>query len=293
MNDMNRMAQDIVTAAQVIQAPYSTDVIQRTLETFGGFSRSCVQFRATTKADRRLDVRYEEINAPENPLEVARRAGYFADQGRPVDHLLPQLYDHFPYLGDGVDFDVLDGVTKLWFFPKGVLPVEEVGRLPAMPASVAQHAWYYDRYHLNSVYIVGVDFHNQSVNLYLRFDHPSHHTLPALRGMVEDLNFASPAEDALVYSLPAVSAALTFTWDSPAVERICFYVAHPTRATIPPGFHPVIERFVADVPTLSESLFQVSWTFGKRGAYLKVENDYTGNMMDRFVLPMMGGAPLS
>jgi hypothetical protein len=291
MNDLNRMAQDIVTAAQLVEAPYSETVIRQTLAAFGGFARSSVQFRTTTKpaTHRRLDVRYEEIRSPERPLEVARRAGYFADQGREVDRLLPQLYEHFPCLGDGADFDVLDGVTKLWFFPKGVIPVANIFKVSSLPSSVAHHAAYYDQYHLQNVYIVGVDFHSQSVNLYFRFDHPSHHTPEALRGMVKDLGYEAPPEEAITYSLPGISAALTYTWNSSAVERICFYVGHPNREATPTTLHPIIARFVNEVPALKDSLYQVSWTFGKRGTYIKVENDYTGDMMENIVPAIMAG----
>lgn len=291
MNDLNRMYQDIVKSAQVVEAPYSEPVIQRMLDTFGGFSRGAVQFRTTTKphAHRRLDVRYEEINAPEIPLDIARRAGFLVDQGRDIDRLLPQIYDRFPYLGDGVDFDVQDGFTKLWFFPKGVLPVEEAFQLPAMPKSVAEHAWYYDKYRLHSLYIIGIDYLSRSMNLYLQFNHPSHHTPEALRGMVQDLGFETPSDEAINSSLQGVSAALTFTWDSPHVERICFYSAYPNRAAVPTSLHPVVSRFVEDVPAVRDSLYQVSWTFGTKGTYVKVENDYTGDMMEKFVSALLGG----
>jgi hypothetical protein len=284
------MYQDIVTTARLVEVPYSEEVIKRTLNTFGGFSRSAVQFRTTTKpmSHRRLDVRYEEIGSPEMPLEVARKAGYFRDEGRDIDKLLPQLYEHFPYLGDGMDFDVLDGITKFWFFPKGPFPVEKAFELSAMPRSVAEHAWYYEKYNLSAVYIIAVDFFSRTMNLYFPFMHPSHHTQEALRGMVEDLGFEAPPEEAITYSLPGISAALTYSWDSPRLNRICFYVGFPNRATTPKGMHPVIDRFIHEVPAYKDSVYQISWTFGAKGAYIKVENDYTGNMMEKFVKALMG-----
>lgn len=290
MNDLDRMYHDIVRAAQVVEAPYSEEVIKRTLNTFGGFSRSFVQFRSTTKplSHRRLDVRYEEVGSSEMPLDIARRAGYFPDEGRDIDKLLPQLYQHFPYLGDGVDFDVQDGVTKFWFFPKGPFLTEKAFELSAMPRSVAEHAWFYQKYHLDSVYIIAVDFFSRTMNLYFLFTKPEHHTPQALRGMVQDLGFAAPPDDAVTYSLPALSAALTYSWESPRVSRICFYVAHPNRAAAPKLLHPVIDSFVRDVPAYKDSIYQISWTFGVQGTYIKVENDYTGNLMDEFVPAILG-----
>lgn len=290
MNDLNRMYHDIVKTAQLVEAPYSEEVIKRTLDTFGGFSRCAVQFRTTTKplSHRRLDVRYEEIGSVEMPLNIARRAGYFPNEGRDIDELFPQLYENFPCLGDGADFDVLDGITKFWFFPRGPFPVENAFELSAMPRSVAEHAWYYDRYHLDAVYIIAVDFFSRTMNLYFPFVHPSHHTPEALRGMVEDLGFETPPSEAINHSLPGISAALTYSWDSPHPDRICFYAGFPNRAMTPRGIHPVIDRFIDEVPAYKDSVYQISWTFGTKGSYIKVENDYTGDMMENFVKALMG-----
>jgi hypothetical protein len=288
MHDLNKMYNDIVKTAQLVQAPYSEAVIKQMLATFPGFSRGAVQFRTTTKSlsRRSLDVRYEDTNSLERPIEVARQAGYLADEGRNIDKFIFQLYESFPYLGDGVDFDVQKGLTKLWFFPKGTFQVEQTFSLSAIPESVAGHQWFYDKYDLHTVYIAGVDYFHRSMNLYLQFNQPSHHDPAVLREMVQDLGFEVSSDEAINYSQPAVSAALTFNWESPKVERICFYVVHPNRAATPKTLHPLIASFVDEVPALTDSIYQVSWTFGTQGEYIKVENDYTGNIMDVIVKPI-------
>ncbi len=280
MNDLDRMYQDIVAAAQLAGVPYSRTVITQTLKAFKGFSRGAVQFRTTTKplSHRRLDVRYEELESPEMPLDVARRAGWLHDQGRDMDRLIPQCYQRFPYMADGVDVDVAQGVTKVWFFTLGGHPVEQAFSLSAMPRSVAAHAAYYDKYQLNTLCVVGVDYVAQSMNIYLRLDKPSHHTPEMIRGMVDDLGFGTPPSEAVQHSLQGVSIALTYRWDSAHIERICFYVPCPNREMAPRSFHPLIGEWVDKVPVLKTPMFLFSWTFGAKGSYIKLENDYTGNV---------------
>lgn len=279
MHDMKRMYDDTVSAAKLCDAPYSEAVIQQMFDTFkGGFSRGAVQFRSTNKSRPRLDVRYEDIGSSERPLDIARNAGLLVDTGGEIDKLMPGFYDHLPYLGDGVDFDAETGFAKLWFFPKGFQPVDSMYDIPGMPESVKAHKWFYDKHKLSLVYILGVDYLNQSMNIYLLFDRPEHHTSAVLQEMTDDLGFDVPDPAMIEYSQPALSAALTYTWDSPKVERICYYVSFPNRAATPTDLDPMVATFVNDVPALADSSYLASWTFGSKGSYLKVENDYTGNV---------------
>jgi len=281
MHDLKQMKSDIIKAAQAVHAPYSEETIQHTFDTFSGFNRGAIQFRTTNKPEdhRRLDVRYEEIGSTERPIDIAHRAGLIPDNDEPVNKLLLQVYDEFPYVGDGVDFDAKDGFTKLWFFPKGKIQVERLFSLPAMPSSVSENASFYDKHLLDEVYILGIDYRARSMNIYMQLTKSEQHTHNAITNMIQDLGFVVPNEQVIEYSLPAISVALTFRWDSPSIERICFFVVHENAAKTPRNIDPIANSFLDGAPQLGDSIYQLSWTFHTQGAYLKVENDYTANLM--------------
>ena len=74
---------------------------------------------------------------------------------------------------------------------------------------------------------------------------------------------------------------LTYSWDKPDVQRFCMYVPAFSEDDVP-DFHPFLRRHAAGVPVQADRRsFIIGYTLRRdKPDYIKIENDYDGNIMD-------------
>ena len=288
--NLHQMYDDIVKAAEIAGVSYDQDAIQRVLDAYRAFfCGSAISFTTNTRSreDRHLSVRYVEIQVPHDAYEIALEHGLVARQGYPINDLIPELRSRYPILGYGVDMAVHHGFAKIWQFFRALPLVEEVSAIPSLPASVGQHIAYFSKYDLRYVSLFAMDYRHKTTNMYFMVKEPGLFPPAKIVGMIEDLGFKIPTDELLEHCSRAVTIYYTFSWDSPEIERVCFGTIAPQPSLIPTHLHPLLERYVAQVPCLSKDrVFIYSITLARNGSFIKIENDYTGSM----TLLMRGGA---
>jgi len=279
---LERLYEDVEAAAELAGASCIRETTWGLLKAYRKFfMTSAVSFRTSTRAPekRGLNVRYVELDTPEDPHPIARAEGFLSRTGHPLDDLLPEIQRQFPILGYGLDFGVSYGLEKIWaFFPHRPQPIEKVRSLPSIPESVWAHARYFARFGLNDLSLFALDYRNRTVNLYF-MRAPGSFSTGRLAELIGELGFEVPGEELLQHCTRSVPIYFTFTWDSPRVERLCFGVITSGPGQVPTHFHPLIERYTAGVPFATESRkFIYSVTLSRGEAFIKIENDYNGAM---------------
>jgi len=282
---LSTLFRDLVTTADLTGVGYSEETLRRVLKTFEhGFREHSIQLRSTTKpADRRdLCFRYLDLETREHPFDRAVKHGELSPTKHPIFSWLPQVAERFSALGYGVDFEAVRGLVKIWQFIDGAYDPEALLSLPAMPRSFRPSLPVLHELGLDSATIVGADFINASVNLYFRPSRPSHGTGELVTAACKHLGFREPSIAAQAHAARAGCIGVTYGWEGPAIERICFYVPGFTREGVP-AHEPLLRRFAANVPAIvDDPHFIIGWSHGTRGTYLKIEDDYTGDVSDIF-----------
>jgi hypothetical protein len=294
---LEQLATDIAAAAAVVGAPADPALVRRVLGTFRpGFSEGAVEFRTTNRADGEREMSYRYVALGEShfpgrpapagldpsrvdPWQVARAEGLLVERGHAIERLLPALTSRFEVGGWGVDAGAAYGVEKLWPFLSAAYPVERALALSEMPESVVKHRAFYARHQLTHFSILAFDYRHKTVNLYFMV-RPGSLTGDQIAAMVADLGFEVPGRSVLEYNTGCVAINLTFSYTSPTVERLCFYVPALDASTVPTREHPIFARVVTEFPVAaSRRMFVVGHTFAKRGTYVKLEVDYSGTTL--------------
>jgi hypothetical protein len=288
--DLDQMYDDIVKAAEIAEVPYDKDAIWSVLNAYGDFfSGSAISFVTSTRPapQRGLSVRYVELGMPHDAYAIGLEQGLITRQEHSFDALLPEIQSKYTVLGYGVDLSAAHGLAKIWVFLRDLPPVEDLCATLAVPDSVKNHLDYYAQYGLKHVSLFAFDFRSRTINIYFMVKRPGLFPPDKVAGMIGDLGFAVPTPEVLEHCSRAVTIYYTFRWDSPQIERACFGTITPDPSLIPTHWHPLLERYVAQVPCLSERrVFIYSITPARSGDYIKIENDYTGSMTEL----MRGGA---
>ncbi len=276
---------DLITIANLTDVAYCEDTLKRVLSSFEhGFLNRSIQIRSTTKpvAKRDLCFRFLDLESREHPLEQAIRHGEISPNGHAIYGWLPTVAEHFPALGYGVDFEATRGLIKIWQFIDGAYEPEALQELPIMPRGYAASLPLLRELGLDSVTIVGADYVHNSVNLYFRPSQASHNTSTLVSAVCKHLGFAPPTATAQAHASKTGCIAVTYGWDSPSIERICFYVAGFAREDVP-DYDPQLRTFARNAPALvDDPRFIIGWSHGARGTYLKIEDDYTGDVSGIF-----------
>ncbi|MBN1312562.1 MAG: hypothetical protein JXB30_14195 [Anaerolineae bacterium] len=284
--DLQRLYDDIVKTAEIAELPQiNEDAIHNVLDVYQDFfTGSAISMRTSTKPkDRRgVNVRYFEHEVLHDPFRVAVDAGLIKKNGHPVMELLPELQARFPmsgYGGYGVDFGVEYGFEKIWSFFDGAQPIEEVYKIPCLPDGLKAYTDYFARYDLKDIRLFGVDYRNKSTNIYFfATDLAKPLTVDTVSSMIEDIGFKVPSQELLEHCTKGVPIYYTFTWDSPDVQRLCF-CTHALEDQVPTHLDPLVERYVEEVPILSQHrLFIYNITMVRDSDFIKIEHDYTGTV---------------
>ncbi|MCK4816544.1 hypothetical protein KA005_12315, partial [bacterium] len=293
--DLVQMYDDIVKATEIAEVPYKKDVIWSVLNAYRDFfSGSSVTFTTSTKPkDKRvLSVRYVELQVPHDAYSIAIEKGLMTKLDHPIFNFYLEIQPRYPMLGYGVDMEVSYGLTKIWTFFQIPQPIEEAYAMSSLPDSIKSHANYFSKYGLIDFSLFALDFRQKTTNVYFMVDKPGKFPPEKIARMIGDLDFEVPRQEILGYCSEALTIYPTFSWSSDRMERLCFGMVAPNSSSVPTHLHPLIENYVEQAPILSEKrMFIYSITPSRSGDYIKIENDYTGSMIDQMTLgsqaPMM------
>lgn len=290
-NTLEHFARDIERTAELVGAPFDPAVIRQTLEIFAaGFGSCPVELRTTSpkpgSAHRELSFRYIDADGSHDPYQLALQAGVLGIGGRPVDRLIPELRERFPIFGYGVDASASAGFEKLWPFFDRPYPLEALAELSSLPESLARVAPWLQRHGFIHVATIAADFRHATTNLY--FPHPAFAEAPQrLAALLSELGSEQPSAAELEYFSHAGIVGVTLSWASDVVERICCYVTVDREDALWLPDDPVLRAVAARTPIrTTERRFVVGATYGRRGAYTKLEIDYTGTsvpLMERWL----------
>jgi Aromatic prenyltransferase Orf2 len=305
---LEQLATDIVGSAALVGAPADPALVRRVLDAFRlGFSESAVEFRTTSRAEGERELSYRYVALGEShfpgrpnprgldpscvdPWLIARAQGLLVERGHVIERLLPALTSRFRVGGWGVDAGAAYGVEKLWPFLAAAYPIERALRVAELPAAVAAHREYYARHALSHFSILALDYRHHTVNLYFMV-RPGSLRVDQLGAMIADLGMSLPERAVLEYNTGCVAINLTFSYTSPTVERLCFYVPALDANAVPTREHPIFARVVEEFPVAaSQRMFVVGHTFARRSTYVKLEVDYSGTTLG--CLAACAGVPI-
>jgi hypothetical protein len=275
--------------------------VRKTLEVFAPeFHASPVQLKTTTKPNDGLFYRYFYLG-PIDHAPRAREAGLLESGNHPVLTLQEEILATCPGSSrGGLDFDTNFGLAKLWTFTHAATSVEELCRhVSAIPASVRAHLELFRHFGLERLSGVASDFRHHGMSLYFHWD-LEFRTESWLRAFGQAVGGEVPSTstcyDILATQRNFGALATTFTWDRPELLRwapYSFEVPYDEpdedmhRPALPPRLQ-VLHR----APTLNpQPQYNVSWSFGRAGAYMKLEKSYARDA--RYGMRRDTGADLS
>lgn len=280
---LEQMYNDIERAAEIAGVPYDRYVIRSVLQAYKNFfSGSPVTFVTNTRPqkERKLSVRYVDLQVPHDPFQTALEKGFITAGSHPIYELLVEIRSRFPMMGYGIDLEVSRGLSKIWPFVTPQ-PVEKILQITTLPRSVRDYFPYFYRHNLEVFYLFSLDYLGKAVNIYFMIKEPGQLTTRHITDMLTGLDFAVPSAEILEYCTQATTIYPTFSWDSEDITRLCFGVNAHDPQQVPTHLDPLLDIFTRQAPILSEQRkFIYSLTFERRNHYIKIENDYTGTMID-------------
>lgn len=296
--DINQTVKDLIKVGEIADVKCNEEAIWKVLNAYKDFfSGSSLSIRTTTKPieERDVSIRYVELMIPHDPdpYVTAINEGLIEKDEHPLHKLFYEASENFEVMGNGVDLDVRVGLTKLWSFI-APSPIEPVYSMTSIPDSVKQHKDYFLKHGLTVFVLFAFDYYHKTVNLYFLIKDPSKIKREKYEALLKDLDFEIALPEVMDRCCEAITIYYTFNWESDIVERVCFGIVCPEgKEQVPVHFHPLMKKFVDNVPIRSEERkFIYSITFTRNGHFFKVENDYNGTMIELLKMGSLAGLDL-
>ncbi|MCF6523710.1 aromatic prenyltransferase [Streptomyces sp. JJ36] len=286
--DLVRLVSDLRKYADLAEAPFDEAAVRKVIDIFPDlYAHATIGVRTTNHPVGQRDVNFRYVSdVPHDPVERLTRAGLLIFEGHPIESLLTEVVETFPHWW-GLDSAVSHGFEKLWAFFTGGVPLDDILALRHLPESARAHGKHLARFGLDRVFVLGMDFHHRSVNLYSPMQPPGSLSPVQVADMLGDLGLPLPDEEELRHDARAVQYYYTFSWEHARVHRLCFAIGAGPE-DFPVHREPLLGRFAAEAPIAGEKRnFIWNTTYGPGAGYLKMESDYTGVAAET-VIPMMG-----
>ncbi|WP_067536660.1 aromatic prenyltransferase [Nocardia crassostreae] len=202
--------------------------------------------------------------------------------GHPMERLLTDIPAAVPAIF-GIDVGVTTGLEKVWLMFPELMSVERILGFTGIPDSARAHTAHLERYG-GQIAIVALDFANRTMNLYSRVFAPGQLTSADITTVLTDLDFTAATDQELNLLGNTFNLYRTFSWTSPAMQRICFPVCYEA-ANFPTHLHPVFDRFVSSAPHSGDGprRFTFYAAYGPADRYYKIQAEYTPT--ERVVFP--------
>lgn len=292
--DLDQVVKDMVKLCELTGLKSNTEAIRKVLTTYDKFFRGApLSIRTTSKPVEKRDVslRYVEMMIPHkpDPYTTAIEAGLLERNGHPIHEMIVESINTFDMMGYGVDLNASTGLAKIWPF---IVPgsIEPIFSMKSIPSSMKNYIDYFNRHGLTAFSLFAFDFLHNTTNIYFMIENDFRADHDSCKSLVEELGFDIQSEELIEYCRDAVHLNYTFSWDSEKVERLCFGMTCHDADKVPVHLHPIIKEFVDNSPFQSEvHKFIYSIAYTANGFYYKIENDYTGSMVDFLTLGTKAG----
>ena len=294
MRDLDTLSSDVLSGARLAGFDPDPATVERMFDVFhDGFADESVNvnFKTTSRGSNRRGYffRYCYVGDRKPGFAVAEDAGLLPHGAEPLYTLVPEAHERIPFAGGAVDCEVNHGLSKVWQFTRGLIPVEEAISLRFAPGSLGDHEAFLRRFHLEHFSVIGADKQHGSMNLYFWPLLDEQHTPEYVTEMIASQHFPLPSHDVVAECCQSGVIALTFRWDSSELERMCFYKPKHDRRTIPASVSE-FQVLADETPSLvADPNFVIGWSFGSAGNYRKIEIDYTGDLLQLIATVMSGG----
>ncbi len=292
--DLNQLVDHVLKIGELVEVSCDEKAIWKVLNAYKDFyTGSTVTIRTTTKPkeERDISIRYLEHMIPHNPdpYTTAINEGLIEKNGHPIHKMISEILSTFDILGWGVDLNVGNGLSKIWpFIVPG--PFEPTYSMSTIPSSIKKHRDYFIKHGLDVFSVFGLDFLNNTTNVYFMIKDPSKAKREIYESLLKELDFEIASPEVMEKCCEALTIYYTFSWDTDRVERVCFGIGCPEEGQVPVHFHPLMKKFVENIPTITNiRKFIYSITFGRDGLFFKVENDYTESMIDLLSMGAQAG----
>lgn len=287
-NDTSKIEEDIKKAAEIAGVTYNDSICKKILSVyakcFSNVQSSITLATTTKKIERRgLHVKYLDLFNLHNPYKMAIENNLIVKSNHPIDGMFDEICDRCPVMGYGMEFGVSTGIEIVWIFFASHLPqpIQKLLTLPSMPVGFSNSIPFLEKYCLNLVSIVGIEYQTKSVTLHYRTAQMKPLTVELISEMLEDLEFVLPKKELIELCIGASTLFCTYNWEMNRIQKISFGVCASTKDEVPRNLNLSIERFINQVPFAAPTKKYIySITFSKRGQYLKIESDYSGTMVD-------------
>jgi len=282
------LKQTIVDTSVRFGLQYSDKTIDEVLEYFKDAffqDSNWIQFRLARKRGRieqfnwRSEIYEPNLNCGpilEQIYEGIRKLGTMDHVTSGCGAIIAELAETYPSSGLAVDFDPVGGFTKLWHW--GRYNITQLSKLKNAPQSIQQYLPIFAEQGVSALYCTGVDYTKKSMNVYFDWcEQRKYKEDSDVQHFLRQIGFSVPSEDSLASMARAACLACTFRWDSPNMERCCFYMNAWAEVS------EDLEQFKVDcaLPTTRNSdPFQfVACSVGpvEENFYTKLESDYFGN----------------
>ncbi len=292
--DLKQLVDHVLKIGELAEVSCDEKAMWKVLNAYKDFyTGSTVSIRTNTKPKEKRDisVRYLEHMIPHNPdpYTTAINEELLKKNGHPIHKMVDEILSTFDILGWGVDMDARRGLSKIWpFLVPG--PFEPTYSMSTIPRSIKKHKNYFSKHGLNVFSVFGLDFLNNTTNVYFMIKDPSKAKQEIYESLLKELDFEIASPEVMKKCCEALTIYYTFSWDTERVERICFGIGCSEEGQIPLHFHPLIKKFVENIPTITNvRKFIISITFGRDGLFYKVENDYTESMIELLSMGAQAG----
>jgi len=224
--------EDIIQSAKLVHALYSVEKLQCIFRAFGNEILSGVtELRTTNKTNPELNFRTiwnVDNNAP-SLYDRAVKEGLLSPKNTNIDNIFADMVAAFPtsVRKNAIDFDAQYGVVKLWHYTSVVHP-SQLSLLKYAPPSLLSLVDVFVKLDLLQISIFGVDYQNESINIYFKLHSSYHATHQFVEDVLRELKYEVPSASILNFCATSHSLAVTLSWNTTKPPRICFYKRVPT-----------------------------------------------------------------
>jgi hypothetical protein len=240
----------VEATSRLLGVPCSPAQVAPALKAFGHeLPAAHIVFSMAAGERHRGEVDFDFSVTPRtDPYATALANGLIEETDHPVGSLLTDLQKRFAVASYGVEYGIVGGFKKSYvFFPLGDFPpLAEFAALPSAPSCLAGYVDTLTSLGLDDkVSALGVNYEKRTLNIYLASQAVETQNKLAL---MRAFGFPEPDASVAEFVKRSFSVYPTFSWDSSAVERICFSVKTQNPGELPAPFHPEIEKFASGVP---------------------------------------------
>lgn len=298
VNKFEKTINDFVDAAKLVNAPANRGKLEDVFRVFGDdILAHTTQFRVTNKKNVELNFRtLSPVDRSARIYDRCVKEGLIADGDEPVYKVYSELENKLSGYDSvrAIDFDADFGLAKLWYIMSStsLIHPKDLVKFENCPKALFSLLETFEKLQLDQIVIFGVDYQKKSFNIYFKVPKPYHSTTQFVEDYLKAFNFEVPAQPVLEFCSRVLCLALTVTWDSPKVQRVCFYYPEPSLEKVKAAFGPgTLYDFAVKAPTLKEHpLYIISQSLGPKlsDAYNKLETEYTGDIGAIFMNVMRG-----